>query len=103
MLRKVVENTTHALYNFRPDDTYIRIEIAFPSMRMYLNPLVRYSGKQIPGNPITAAFAPLETFLCRVMITFTWTAGVIILYLSKFLKGYIANKRWYKKYEPTLA
>jgi len=103
ILRKVVENTNHALYTFRPDDTYIRIEIAFPSMRMYLNPLIRYGGKKIPCNPITATFAPLETFLYRVLITFTWTAGVIILYLSKFLKGYLANKRRFRKYEPTLA
>jgi len=103
VVRKVVEHSTQACYKFRPDDTYIRAEIDFSSIRIFLNPLIRYDGKKIPGNPLTAAFAPIETFFDRALIIAVWVVGVVMLYFSKFLRGYIGRKSLYAEYEPTLA
>jgi hypothetical protein len=40
-VRKTVEGNTIAGYRFRPDDTYIRIEILSPNTTIVLNPVVR--------------------------------------------------------------
>ena len=103
VVRKIIENSAKACYSFRPDDTYIRAEIDFSSMRIFLNPLIRYDGKKIPGNSLTATFAPIETFFDRLLTMVVWVAGVVMVCFSKLVKGYIGSKWRYAEYEPSLA
>jgi hypothetical protein len=102
-VRKIIENSARACYSFRPDDTYIRAEIDFSSMRIFLNPLIRYDGKTIPGNPLTATCASITTILIRTLIMLFWATAVAVLYFPKFLKGYVVGKWRYTEYKPGLA
>jgi len=47
-IRKIAYNTNHASYLFTPEDTYIRIKIVSPKTKIYLNPIFRYNGGEIP-------------------------------------------------------
>ncbi len=59
-------NTLSASYVIKPDDSYIRTEVIFKdSTRLYLNPIVRYSG-EAPHSLKTAVIDKRKTFLLRV-------------------------------------
>jgi hypothetical protein len=44
-----------AFYSFTPEDTYIRVVVHHLDGKMFLNPLVRYDGLQVPLNTLNKA------------------------------------------------
>src|SRR5262245_27976324 len=48
VVRKTVKNAVSASYEIEPDDTYVRTVITSPQTVLYLNPILRYDGKQLP-------------------------------------------------------
>jgi hypothetical protein len=71
-------NSTFAKYVIKPDDSYIRTEVIFKdSTRLYLNPVVRYSGSE-PHSLKTAVIDKPKTFMLRL---FYFIAVLSLLYL----------------------
>jgi len=67
LLKKVVKNTNSATYNFRPNDTYVRIEIEFPDKSAYyLNPICRYS-EEVPPHISLPSVNIYKTWLLRIL------------------------------------
>ena len=66
-VKKITENKSCIEYALQPDDTYIRTEITSKKFKMYLNPVVRYDGKQLPQ------------YKAEVNTTATWIQRIIIL------------------------
>jgi hypothetical protein len=73
-IRQVQQDTDRAVYLFRPEDTYIRTEIAFPDGTVYyLNPFCRSEGN-----------FPAQTPFPHIDRTRTWllrSAGMLLLFL----------------------
>ncbi len=87
----VFSNTDSASYVFLPEDTYIRtVVINMNGARMYLNPVMRYNGSELPHY--TAVINESATLMFRLIIILITTA---IIYIS-----YILLKRWNKKIIP---
>jgi hypothetical protein len=51
--RSIRSSSDRAAYTFTPNDTYIRIEIDMPHSRIYLNPVFRWDGKNLPKYSAT--------------------------------------------------
>ncbi len=68
--------TDKAQYTFLPDDTYIRTVITTPTTKMYLNPVLRYDGKNPPKNTLTAHYNPIHTWFMRLRVLVTALALV---------------------------
>jgi len=67
IVKKTAENTNYATYNFKSDDTYIRIEIEFPDQSSYyLNPICRYSG-DAPSHIPLPSINIYKTWLLRIL------------------------------------
>lgn len=80
-VRREVSNSDSAIYTFMPEDHYIRAVIKFASITMYLNPVFRFDGKQVPVNANVSFIDPLQTLLVRLLIFFIWAMGVILILL----------------------
>jgi hypothetical protein len=80
---KVDSNTNTFSYKVRDTDSYVRIQIQTPKCKLYLNPIVRYDGKEI----------------VKVSATINWGRS-IVLWLS-FVVGYSYSicilRKWYLK------
>jgi hypothetical protein len=75
-VRERVEDVTSASYEMAPDDQYVRTEIETPQTIIYLNPVVRYDGVQVPA-PV-AVEEPVETWGMRSLVALT-CAGLVVL------------------------
>lgn len=62
-VRKTVTSATNAEYRFTDQDPYIRVVVDSPRTVMYLNPIVRWDGMQVPS--VTASVNPAGTWLLR--------------------------------------
>jgi len=60
-VRKTVKNVVSADYTFDPGDTYIRTVIHSPRTTIYLNPIVRYDGVNVPMRTSTVDAASTWT------------------------------------------
>jgi hypothetical protein len=67
VVRRTVENATRAEYTFEAGDTYIRTVIRAPHTAMYLNPVLRYDGAQVPAP--AAVVNVSGTILLRASLT----------------------------------
>ncbi|MFA8342701.1 MAG: hypothetical protein ACEPO8_06960 [Rhodothermaceae bacterium] len=74
-----VADTNEISYTFKPSDSYIRTEVINDKTKMYLNPVVRYDGKNVPVNKMKAEVNLLLTYLMKfgvgalyLLIIFTW-------------------------------
>jgi len=81
-----IKNTSEVSYKFKPSDTYIRAEVINGETKMYLNPIVRYDGTNIPVNEMKAEV--------NIPLTYLMRAGIIAFYLVCF---YFWVKRRIKK------
>ena len=66
VLKKTVRASEQARYVIQPDDNYVRVEIVARHTRIYLNPIIRYSGAD-PTQP-KAALSPGGTWANRGMM-----------------------------------
>jgi hypothetical protein len=71
-VKKVLYNTNKASYTFLSNDTYIRAVVYNEATTMYLNPLIRYDGKDKPENVLTAKVNFNETILYRGFLITCW-------------------------------
>lgn len=86
-IKKVLKNCNSANYTFKPDDTYIRIEIEFPDGSAYfLNPICRYSGEAPSRIPIPTVNI-YKTWLLRVLGFSTILFIIVNLILFKRRKA----------------
>lgn len=79
VVKEIQYNVDSISYNFQSTDTYIRAVITFPSQTLYLNPIIRYDGKQIPRNINTASVNLWITFFIRAFIVTTWIFGMVFV------------------------
>lgn len=63
VIRKTVSDATEAAYDLAQGDTYIRTVIHSPQTVLYLNPVVRYDGSDLPKPAATVDVA--STWLLR--------------------------------------
>jgi len=75
-VRKTVKDTLAASYAFGTDDTYIRAVVTSPQTVLYLNPVVRWNGSQLPA-PAATVNAVL-TWTQRGGIGLAWMALVLL-------------------------
>lgn len=83
--KKIVENSNSASYVINKDDPYLRTEILFSdSSRMYLNPMIRYSG----AYPVTLKTAEVNTSATLQLRIIYFVIGLIIAYvIARYRKG----------------
>lgn len=99
---KIMKNTYHSSsdhYLFKPEDTYIRIEVTFPvyfaypkvgaGTKFYLNPVFRYDGNT-PENSLQATIDPVRTWGLRLL-------GGALIILAILLIWKIKRKRSFRK------
>jgi hypothetical protein len=55
-IRKTVKNALAASYDITPTDTYVRTVITSPQTVLYVNPVLRFNGKNLP-KPVAAVDA----------------------------------------------
>jgi hypothetical protein len=63
VIRKTVKDATEAVYDLSDGDTYVRTVIQSPQTVLYLNPVVRYDGSDLPKPAATVDVA--STWLLR--------------------------------------
>jgi hypothetical protein len=71
-VKKTIYSTDKAGYTFLNNDSYIRTVVYNKATTMYLNPLIRYNGKERPENIITASVNTDETVLYRGFLITCW-------------------------------
>src|SRR6266540_3695904 len=82
VMKKVIKNADSAKYVFKTNDTYIRAEIINKDGRLYLNPVIRYNGKQTPSNISTASVNIIGTFFYRLSIILLCSGFLFLLYIK---------------------
>jgi hypothetical protein len=79
---KSFRNTDTAFYNFLPEDTYIRAEMTLNNdSKIYLNPVIRYNGKNLPVY--SAVVDSEETFIFRCVLVLLLAALFLAVYLVR--------------------
>jgi hypothetical protein len=71
-VKKTIYSTDKARYTFLNNDSYIRTVVYNKATTMYLNPLIRYNGKERPENIVTASVNFDETMLYRGFLIICW-------------------------------
>ncbi len=95
-LKKTVKNSCEAHYTIKPEDTYIRTEILFPSKNIYyLNPIAKYSDKWPPEKPILTRNIT-KTWIYRII--FGATLLFIIMNIIILTRRFKRKRRKSKKY-----
>jgi hypothetical protein len=79
VVKAIAYNTNNAGYTFLKNDTYIRTVVYNRSTTMYLNPLIRYNGKQKPKNILTASVDFNDTILYRGFLITCWLSLFTLL------------------------
>lgn len=71
-VKMVVPNTDNAYYNFKSDDSYIRVEAVFPNNAVYyLNPVFRYESET------NKSYTPKINYPLTIVYYVLWFAGVV--------------------------
>ncbi len=86
VMKKVITNADSAKYVFKTNDTYIRAEIINKDGRLYLNPVIRYNGKQTPSNISTASVNIIGTFFYRMSIILLCSGFLFLLYIKAAIR-----------------
>lgn len=76
VVRHSVRDATTASYTFAADDTYIRTAIHAPNATLYLNPILRYDGVQVPVP--TARIDVVGSWLQRSALLVAFVALVLL-------------------------
>ena len=85
-LLKETAKTDEFGYSFQPGDSYVRLEAQTPALAYFFNPVIRYDGKNIPSNVLTAKVRFWPTFLLRLSIIYC-NLLVIALLLKPYFKA----------------
>ena len=87
-LKHSVSDTNSVSYTFKPSDSYIRAEVINDDTKMYLNPLIRYDGVNIPKNEMRAEVNFIATYGMKAGIALFY-----ILFLYMIIKRKIAKRK----------
>ncbi len=88
VIKKTVNDTKDATYNFKPEDTYIRTDIHFPDSTVYhLNPAFRYNGDTIEKPK--AVLDETGTTIHRIFFYISLFVIFFILYISMKMNKYV--------------
>ena len=79
-VKKLIADTSFAEYDFKAEDTYIRLEVTFENLRFYFNPFFRYNGSLIYKK---AEIDFWKTLLYRLFIVSAISFTVIFIYLGR--------------------
>ena len=78
---KRVKNTDEIIYNFSPEDTYVRMVAYNQNSHLYLNPILKTDGKNVPLNATIRPEANfVKTWLFRIV---TFFVSLSLLFLIK--------------------
>ncbi|MBD3275032.1 MAG: hypothetical protein GF372_06955 [Candidatus Marinimicrobia bacterium] len=91
-IRGKIYNSAHISYHFQTEDTYIRAVAYNPKTTMYLNPVIRYDGGDIPANTFTASVSPLQTNFLRAGILFIYTLVFYFILGGRIIKLRVRRK-----------
>ncbi len=90
-IRSLMQNTDSAIYVFTDEDTYIRTEIVMEKSKMYLNPVIRFDGRNIPQYVAQVNLG--KTWLYRVIFLIVYVVLVLFyLYIRRKHKRIITIK-----------
>lgn len=96
-IKQVTAHAKTASYTFRENDTYIRTEVVNKQTLIYLNPVIRYDGKNIPVNSGMATVNITGTFFYRCLVLLLGFSLLILLNRKLFLKIFrqfpVANQK----------
>ena len=85
-IKKIDSNVKESSYTFKPQDTYIRVVAKDEDSWIYLNPIVRYDGKNIPLNTnLKVASNLFKTWLFRIALILI-SFGLLILIRKTILR-----------------
>ena len=85
-IKKIDSNVRESSYTFKPQETYIRVVAKDEHSWIYLNPIVRYDGKNIPLNTnLKVASNLFKTWLFRITLILI-SFGLIILIRKTILR-----------------
>jgi len=85
-IKKIDSNVRESSYTFKPQDTYIRVVAKDEHSSIYLNPIVRYDGKNIPLNTnLKVASNLFKTWLFRITLILI-SFGLLILTRKTILR-----------------
>jgi hypothetical protein len=80
-VRNSVNQTTQAIYTFANEDTYIRTVIRSPRTAIFVNPVVRYDGRQVAVLKATQDTA--NTWLWRISYAGITGAALAIVFMKR--------------------
>lgn len=90
-LKSNAVDTNQIVYTFKPTDSYIRTEVINEDTKMYLNPIFRYDGINIPQNKMKAEVNLIATYGMKIGIGLFYLLLIYVIIKRKF------NKRKNKK------
>jgi hypothetical protein len=76
-----LKDTAEISYKFTVADTYVRAAAYYGNFDILLNPVIRYDGKTIPSNPMTAELKPVKTVVLRSLMFIGWLATFFVFYV----------------------
>ena len=85
VIRKVVVGQNTAGYRFRPDDTYIRIEVISPNTTIALNPVFRTANGSLPHASATVSL--FKTALSMVLWLIVYGSMAWVVYRRVLFRG----------------
>lgn len=77
---KTISDTNQVDYTLKPGQTYLRAKFETGGIDIYLNPIIRYDGKAVPTNPLTATTDLLPTILMRLLIVIVYLLIIGMLF-----------------------
>jgi hypothetical protein len=81
-----VKDVAEVGYKFKANDTYVRTAAYYGDFDILLNPVIRYDGKAIPSNPLTAQISPFKTLAIRSVIFLGWLITIFVFYGTSWLR-----------------
>jgi hypothetical protein len=75
--RKTVKSTLSARYTLSDADTYVRVVVEAPQTVLYLNPVIRYNGRELPVAAASVDVVPTWTKRGGVLISFAALAFLV--------------------------
>lgn len=83
---KTIAHTSHGAYKFNTEDTYVRVVAYNKNSQVYLNPLIRYDGKNVPLNTFVKPEPRMVlTWLSRLI--FVLISMSLLLLLRKIIRA----------------
>jgi hypothetical protein len=86
MVIKSLADTNSIDYTLASNETYVRAVIETDGINIYLNPFVRYDGKNIPFNPMRAETNGSATFFYRLLVLLGYLVLICLLFSSMAVK-----------------